>query len=327
MRAFRLFASFPFKPLGLFSALLTCALVALGPVHANAAPLKVVTSIKPVQALVKAVMGNLGDPVLLIPATASPHQFSLKPSQAQSLEGADVVFWIGPQLEIALSGPLEKLASSAKIVELLKAPRVRLLNYAPEDTEEDADHKDEPGHDHNGVDPHIWLAPSNARALISHIAEVLSQIDPANADTYEQNADQARQKIGTLARKTMQYVAAMRFVPYLVQHDGFSYLALEFGFNEVGHIQTTPGREPGAKHVADIIERIKVKDVKCLLHEPQFPPKMAQRLHAETGIALREVDPMGTKLPLSEDTYMRIIQDIISSMELCLQPRPQPSAE
>jgi zinc transport system substrate-binding protein len=325
MRALPLFASFPIKSLVLLVAILASALVTLGPVQAFAAPPKVVASIKPVQALVKAVMGELGDPVLLIPATASPHQFSLKPSQARTLEDADVVFWIGPQLEIALSGPLEKLASSAQVVELLKAPRLRLLNYDPED----ADHENEAehGHDHNGVDPHIWLSPSNARALVSHIADVLSQADPANADTYEHNADQARQKIGILARKTMQYVAAMRYVPYLVQHDGYGYLALEFGFNEVGHIQTTPGREPGAKHVADIMELIKVKEVKCLLHEPQFPPKMAQRLQAETGIAIREVDPMGTNLPLSEDTYLRIIQDIISSMELCLQPRPQPSAE
>lgn len=136
-----------------------------------------------------------------------------------------------------------------------------------------------------------------------------------------QKRQKARQRITILSRKTMDFVVEMRYTPYLVQHDGFGYLALEFGFNEVGHIQTTPGREPGAKHVAEIIELIKSKNVKCLLHEPQFAPKLAERLNAETRIAIREVDPMGIHLSLSDTTYVRIIQGIIVSMETCLQPR------
>lgn len=275
-----------------------------------AAPPTVVTSIKPVQALVKMVMGSLGDPQLVIPATASPHMFSMKPSQATMLEDAEVVFWIGPGLETTLIGPLDKLAGKAQVVELLQTPGLRLIRFDETDA-----------HGHGNVDPHIWLAPSNARKMVSHIADIMSEIDPANADAYAKNAKKARQRITILSRKTMDFVTQMRYTPYLVQHDGFGYLALEFGFNEVGHIQTTPGREPGAKHVAEIIDLIKSKDVKCLLHEPQFAPKLAERLNAETRIALREVDPMGIHLSLSDTTYVRIIQGIIVSMETCLQPR------
>ena len=277
-----------------------------------AAPPKVVTSIKPVQALVKMVMGSLGNPQLVIPATASPHMFSMKPSQATMLEDAEVVFWIGPGLETTLVGPLDKLAGKAQVVELLQTPGLRLIRFDETDA-----------HGHGNVDPHIWLAPSNARKMVSHIADIMSEIDPSNADAYAKNAKKARQRITILSRKTMDYVTEMRYTPYLVQHDGFGYLALEFGFNEVGHIQTTPGREPGAKHVAEIIDLIKSKNVKCLLHEPQFAPKLAERLNAETRIALREVDPMGIHLSLSDTTYVRIIQGIIVSMETCLQPRAQ----
>jgi len=275
-----------------------------------AAPPKVVTSIKPVQALVKMVMGSLGDPELVIPATASPHMFSMKPSQATMLENAEVMFWIGPSLETTLIGPLDKLAGKAQVVELLETPGLRLIRFDETDA-----------HGHGNVDPHIWLAPSNARKMVSHIADIMSEIDPANADAYAKNAKKARQRITILSRKTMDFVTQMRYTPYLVQHDGFGYLALEFGFNEVGHIQTTPGREPGAKHVAEIIDLIKSKNVKCLLHEPQFAPKLAERLNAETRIAIREVDPMGIHLSLSDTTYVRIIQGIIVSMETCLQPR------
>jgi len=304
----------PIIPMPSTATLLIAVVLGIASSPAFAAPPKVATSIKPVQALVKMVMGALGDPDLVIPATASPHTFTLKPSQARMLEDAEVAFWIGPELETTLIGPLDKLAGKAQVVELLKTPGLRLIRF------------DEDTHDgHGGVDPHIWLAPSNARKMVKHIAEVLSEIDPPNATVYAKNAKKARQRITILSRKTMEYVIQMRYTPYLVQHDGFGYLALEFGFNEVGHIQTTPGREPGAKHVADILRLIKTENVKCLLHEPQFAPKLAQRLKAETGIALREVDPMGIHLSLSETTYVRIIQGIIASMETCLQPR-QPTS-
>lgn len=70
------------------------------PLHAWAAP-KVVTSIRPVQALVYAVMGEVGVPGVILEPGASPHAFTLKPSQAQRLQDADIVFWIGPSLEAA----------------------------------------------------------------------------------------------------------------------------------------------------------------------------------------------------------------------------------
>jgi len=294
----------------LMATLLIAVILGMAPSPTLAAPPKVVTSIKPVQALVKMVMGSLGNPDLVIPATASPHMFSLKPSQATMLENAEVVFWIGPGLETTLIGPLDKLAGKAQVVELLQTPGLRLIRFDETDD-----------HGHGNVDPHVWLAPSNARKMVSHIADIMSEVDPANADAYAKNAKKARQRITILSRKTMDFVVEMRYTPYLVQHDGFGYLALEFGFNEVGHIQTTPGREPGAKHVAEIIELIKSKNVKCLLHEPQFAPKLAERLNAETRIAIREVDPMGIHLSLSDTTYVRIIQGIIVSMETCLQPR------
>jgi len=297
-------------PFALITALLIAVGLGMTSTPTRAAPPKVVTSIKPVQALVKMVMGNLGTPDVVIPATASPHMFSMKPSQAKMLENAEVVFWIGPGLETTLIGPLDKLASKAQVIELLQTPGLRLLRYEENDA-----------HGHGNVDPHIWLAPSNGRKMVAHIAEILSQIDPANATAYAKNAKKARQRLTILSRKTMDFVSQMRYTPYLVQHDGFGYLALEFGFNEVGHIQTTPGREPGAKHVAEIIELIKDKNVKCLLHEPQFALKLAERLNAETRIALREVDPMGIHLSLSETTYVRLIQGIIVSMEPCLHPR------
>ncbi|MBL4614986.1 MAG: zinc ABC transporter substrate-binding protein [Magnetovibrio sp.] len=299
------------------SSVMVCAVLILGsiPYAAQGAPPDVITSIKPVQALVKMVTGNLATPGLVMPANTSPHLFTLKPSQAKLLENADVVFWIGPTLETTLQGPLKNLSDEAVVIELLKVAGLDLLELNDKHDEGNDDH------DHGNVDPHIWLSPSNARILIDAIAATLSAVDPNNAPDYAHNAKKAKQRISISIRKTKAFTKEMRPTAYLVQHDGFGYLAREFEFNLVGYIQTMPGREPGARHISKLLDQIKTKQVECLFHESQFSPKLAKRLEDEVGISVREIDPMGIYLTMTETTYVRIIQGIIVSMESCLFPR------
>ena len=104
----------------------------------------------------------------------------------------------------------------------------------------------------------------------------------------------------------------------MVQHDGFGYIARDFGLTEIGYLQTMPGREPGAKHLAAMREVIKSKGVKCLFHEPQFTPALAQNLSRELGVRLGELDPMGTDLTVSPTLHVRIIQGVIVGLDRCL---------
>jgi len=291
-----------------FSALL------LFPLEAWAAP-KVVTSIRPVQALVYAVMGEVNLPDVLLPPGTSPHAFALKPSQAKMLQNADIVFWIGPGLETSLEGALENLGANARVVRLIDAPGLDLLHYE-EDGENDA--SDEHGHEHGSVDPHVWLSPKNAMALIDVIEDELTHLTPGNAAIYAKNAKVAKNRLKLLAKKMDEILSHTRNVPYMVQHDGFGYLARDFAMNEVGHLQTVPGREPGARHVAQIRDAIASKGVVCLFVEPQFTSALAQRLQEETGVRLGELDSMGGELDMSPTLHVRIIQRVVLRMDECL---------
>ncbi|MEG3618016.1 zinc ABC transporter substrate-binding protein [Magnetovibrio sp. PR-2] len=321
-----------FKPSALFQTLSILLVLAAGLIwseRALAAPPKVAASIKPVQALVKMVMGSLGTPDVIIPATASPHVFSLKPSQAKMLEHADVVFWIGPNLENTLNGPLAKLSKNATVVALMSAEGIDFINTNERHIEDYDDHQDdkEDAHDHGSMDPHIWLSPNNAIAMLAHIEHVLSQVDPANAQEYAANAKKSQRRVSILINQTKKFTTNMQTIPYLVQHNAFGYLAREFGFKEAGYLQTVPGREPGAKHIAGLIKLIEGENLKCLFHEPQFTPKLAKRLSQEHGVSLREIDPLGADLSLSDTTYVRIIQGIIVSMQSCLTPQAKQPAQ
>src|SRR5919106_6675550 len=93
------------------------ALAAGDSAGADPAP-AVVVSIKPIHALVAGVMAGVATPELLIEGAGSPHSYALRPSQAQALEEADVVFWVGEGLEAFLEKPLAALSGNAKVVEL-----------------------------------------------------------------------------------------------------------------------------------------------------------------------------------------------------------------
>lgn len=110
------------------------------------AEVNVVASIKPVHSLVASVMKGVGKPGIIIESGGSPHTFAMKPSQAALLEKADVVFWIGPQIESFLAKPLEAIASKAKAVELLDTKGLVKLKLREGGAFEAHDDHDDHGH-------------------------------------------------------------------------------------------------------------------------------------------------------------------------------------
>ncbi len=267
---------------------------------------EIVASFRPVQALVYAVTGQSALPHAVLPVGVSPHTFTLKPSQAAMLANADIVFWIGPQLETTLQSPLKTLSTNARVVTLIDTPGLDLRHYGR-------------GRDKGTIDPHIWLSPKNDMVLIEAIRRALTRLFPANAKLYAHNAAVAKKRFQSLIEESAKTLAPVKTVPYLVQHDGFSYLSHDFGLKDVGALQTLPGREPGARHIATLHKRIARENIVCLFHEPQFTPALARQLSAETGLRLGALDLMGSNLKMSPELSMRIIRQIVLKMRACLE--------
>ena len=113
--------------------------------------IRVVASIKPVHSLVSAVMAGVGEPHLIIRGHSSPHTFTMRPSDAAALEDADIVFMIGDTMETALAGPVDSLASGARVVRLADTPGLVLRPVREGGAFEDHDHD---SHGHAGMDDH-----------------------------------------------------------------------------------------------------------------------------------------------------------------------------
>lgn len=118
------------------------------------ADINVVTSIKPVHSLVAGVMKGVAEPRLIIEGAGSPHTFAIKPSQAAMLEKANLVFWIGPQLETFLEKPLKTLASGAKSVALIETKGLIKWDLREDSAFERHGHHDDDAHHHASESRH-----------------------------------------------------------------------------------------------------------------------------------------------------------------------------
>lgn len=315
---------------GLFPRLLVVASLTLAPTFASAA-VSVVTTIKPVHSLVAGVMQGVGSPDLLIKGAASPHDFSLKPSQASQLQNADVVFWIGDHLETSLAKPISTMAEKATRIELFDAPGVKHLKFREGDGFEARDHDEahaddhdedghEEGHHHSadGLDPHIWLNPDNARAMVRKIVESLSAADPENAATYKSNAHAMDRKLAVLIQSTNEKLASVKGRPFIVFHDGYHYFEDRFGMPAAGAITLNPEVPAGADRIAEIHDTIKHRQAACVFAEPQFQPKLIRVVLEGTQARSGTLDPLGADLADGPGLYFNLITNMADAMVDCL---------
>ena len=104
---------------------------------------KVATSIKPLHSLVSYVMEGVGTPDIIIDGSSSPHTFQLKPSHASMLQEADIIFWIGEDLEVFLETPLDSIAKNVKRVTLMDSNEIDLLKFREKNVFDDHEGHDE----------------------------------------------------------------------------------------------------------------------------------------------------------------------------------------
>lgn len=301
------------------------------PLVALATQPQIVTSIKPVHSLVAGVMQGVGEPLLLVSGGASPHDYSLKPSEARAIDQAQVVFWIGPDLESFLIRPLDNVKDKIRVVALLDAPGMTVLplreggawephghdEHGHETPEDGDDHEHEHVHqaDH---DPHVWLDPVNAIAMVRRIMTVLGEVDVAHRADYQRNGAALIERLDRLNQRLATELAPVRQQPYLVFHDAYQYFERRYDLDAIGSVTMSAERRPGAKRVADIQARIRDLQVRCVFSEPQFQPALVETIIAGSAARRGVLDPLGAELPPGPDAYFQLLQGLATSLRACL---------
>ncbi len=286
--------------------------------QAWAEPPRVVADIAPVQSLVAMVMGELGQPDLLLDGTADPHDFHLRPSQARALSRADLLVWMGPDLTPWLDRALGNLAPGAVSLPLLDVPDapMRIEAHEGEDAGTGSDHDED--HAHGALDPHAWLDPQNAAFYLSHIAEALAGLDPDNANAYRRNAGDAAQRLRALTTDLAPVLDRVRSVILVAGHDELGYFLGRFGLHLTGALSDAAGNAPGVAGLRDLRSRLTAEARRvCLLLEPGAPDSMAEILELTPPPVIARIDILGRDLPPGPELYETVLRDAAAALTGC----------
>jgi len=312
------------------------------------AEIKVVASIKPIHSLASYLMDGVAKPDLIVDGYASPHGFAMKPSHAKMLQNADIVFWVGEDLENFLEKPLNSIATKAEKIEFMDLKGLVKLKFrernifddhddhdhdehAKKDDHDDHDHdehaKKEDGHDdhddhdgheghnHGEFDPHIWLDPINAKVILFEMSKHLIENDPKNEVAYRANLSKAYKEIDKLTANVSSELT--NSVASIVFHDAYQYFEKRFDVNILGAFTVNTDVMPGAEQLAEIREIIEHDKVACVFSEPQFNPDIIKAVARDMNIKTGVVDPLGATLNPGKNLYFDLIKNMSSSFKGC----------
>ena len=308
------------------------------------ADIKVVASIKPIHSLASYLMDGVGKPDLIVDGYASPHGFAMKPSHAKMLQNADLIFWVGEDLENFLEKPLKSIAKKAEKIELIEIKGLTKLEFRERNIFEEHDdhghddhkehghkedkhddhkehghkedkHDDHKGHAHGEHDPHIWLDPMNAKVILNEMVEHLIENDPKNASKYKSNLKKALKDIDKLNKDVKKELS--KSTASIVFHDAYQYFEKRYDVNILGAFTVNTDVMPGAEQLAEIREIIEHDKVTCVFSEPQFNPDIIKAVAKDMNIKTGVVDPLGATLDPSKDLYFKLIRNMSASFKGC----------
>lgn len=288
-------------------ALLGLGLILAAPAQAK---LQVLASIKPLALIAQEVAGDQARVDTLLPITASPHDYPLKMSDHKRLRVADLVLWIGPEMESFLARPLSSLPAD----KLITSYQLAGLNW-PEEAQEDGHHHT--NHVHLGKDPHLWLDPRNAVLIAQALAERLAQLQPVSAAQFRANAQRFTASVQQLDQQLAAQLAPVKDVGFAVYHEGYGHFVGRYDLHQVAYVTYSPERRPGAKHLQELRE-ILAKEGECLFMEPYYKVQGMEEMAASLNLRIGLLDPIGGQ---QVSSYQQLLQQLSESFLTCLADR------
>ena len=282
----------------------------------NGGQIGVVVTILPQKEFVKQVAEDKVDITVMVQPGASPHTYEPTPSQMMAVAQADLYLKVGSGVEFELAW-MDKLISQNKDMLVVDcSDGIQLIEmsanheHEEESHEYDNDHESDEHHHHEGMDPHIWMSPSNAMMMVENTCEGLIKIDPDNRAFYESNRDDYLNRLTQVDRELEKGLGEVTNRVFMVYHPAFGYLARTYGLTMLPI--EAEGKEPTAAGLAKLIDQAREHDIKVIFAEPQFDPKKAKAIAEEIGGKVVTIDPLAEEYV---ENIITIKNALIDAME------------
>ncbi len=259
--------------------------------------ISVVTTLFPQYDFAKAIGGDKVNVTLLLPPGVEAHAYEPKPSDITKINNAAIFVYTGEFMEPWAHDIIESADKKVKVVdasvgiEMMKEEDEHDHEHEHEEETEHKEaghHEDEQGHHHHGgVDPHIWLDFDNAKIMAENIAKALVEVDPQNAEYYQNNLRNYQAKLAELDSAYKNTLSACKTKSIVYGgHYAFGYMAKRYGLEYVSAQGFSPDAEPSAKDMIALTEQIKKDNIGYVFYEELTSPKIAETLARETNAKL-----------------------------------------
>jgi zinc transport system substrate-binding protein len=266
----------------------------------------VLSSLRPLTLIAQEISGTSASVDTLLPVTASHHDYPLKTSDYARLKTADVVLWVGPELESFLQKPVGNL----EVSKVITAYNLKDI-YWPAKHHQSGSQKDPHKH---GQDPHLWLDPRNAVVVAKAITEKLEQVDPGNALLYRENFRLFKEKTQKLDEQLKVSLKPMADIGFVVYHEGFGHFVSRYGLNQLDYLTYTPEQKPGARHLHQL-RLILASEARCLFLEPYGDIQSARNLAQEFKLPTATLDALGSP---DVSNYSQLLEQMSNAVLTCL---------
>ena len=284
----------------------------------------VVASVKPVGFIASAIADGVTPVEILLPDGASEHDYALRPSDIKRLQDADLVVWVGPEMEAFMTKSTASLPAQ-KNVEMDTLPGVKaLLLKGGEDEEEEHE-----GHAHGGAEEHehhhhgeynmhLWMSPEIAKKTAVAIHAKLLELMPQSKDKLDANLQHFEAELSSADAKIGNQLAPVKGKGYFVFHDAYTYFEKHYGLTPLGHFTVNPEIQPGAQRLHQIRTQLVEQKAACVFAEPQFRPAVIEAVARGTKVRSGTLDPLGTNITPGKDSYVTFLSQLSSQYASCL---------
>ncbi len=252
----------------------------------------------------------LGDKALILRLSEAPG-VSLLPIRTEAL-------WSADNGEVGHDHHAEGGHSAEDHARHMADPAHRAEHERRHGSEDDHDGHGH-GHHSGAIDPHIWLAPANARAWLKAIAAKLAEADPAGAEVYAANAAEADARLAKMEARLGLRLSPVATRPFAVFHDAYQYLERRYGLTALGAIAGVDGAAPSPLRLRDIQGAIRESGAVCVFSEPQLDPRLVAVVAEGTDAKGAVLDPLGAKIPPGPDHYISMMDALADGLAKCLE--------
>lgn len=250
--------------------------------HAEQTHKKILASIHPL-ALVAASVVATEQIETLVPKGMTPHDFSLRPSDIDRIQNADLVLWAGAEAEPYLKGFVKRWPDK----QWLDVSQFAALTTVK--------------------DPHWWLSPN---LMIAAQQQLATQLGVSSNDFDEQIEGYVQQ-----AKQTLE---PLREQGFWVFHQAYDHYVELMGLKQLGAFTLSPEHKPGGRTLQKIRKQLSSGEAVCVFSEPEYSPALVETVLKGSNAKRGELDPMAIDIPLQADGYLLYLQDMTQRFSECL---------